>query len=377
MTLPLSSSASPDPSSGEALARTNLFDLNEQAMGDWLESLGEPRYRSRQIIQWIHQRRMTDIDQMTDLSKRLRERMVQEVCFDLPRFTEEYPSRDGTIKWLCQLVGGPVVETVYIPEGNRGTLCISSQVGCALNCSFCSTARQGFDRNLSQAEIIGQVWLAQTRLAELGDGKVTNVVFMGMGEPLLNYEPVVGTMQLLLSDLAYGLSKYRVTLSTSGLVPQINRLKDDTPAALAISLHAPTDELRTQLVPINKKYPLAMLMDACRHYFPKGSSRHVTFEYVMLADVNDSVAQAKTLARLLEGVPAKINLIPFNSHPGAQYTCSSKEQIGRFRDVLQKAGYVVTVRKTRGDDVDGACGQLAGDFKDRTGRKVRWIKRGK
>ncbi len=358
--------------------RLNLLDFTEEGLGDLLQSWGEPRYRARQIIQWMHQRRVLDVDAMTDLSKTLRARLSESVCFKLPEFSEEHCSRDGTRKWLCQLAGGPVVETVYIPEGNRGTLCISSQVGCALNCTFCSTGRQGFDRNLSQSEIIGQVWLAQHRLAELDAGnKITNVVFMGMGEPLLNYDPVVGTLQLLLSDYAYGLSKYRVTVSTSGLVPQINQLKNDTTAALAISLHAPNDELRTELVPINKKYPLAMLIQACRDYFPEGTSRHIMFEYVMLAGVNDQIPQAKALARLLEGVSAKINLIPFNSHPGARYTCSSREQIEAFRDVLQKAGYIATIRRTRGEDVDGACGQLAGDFQDRTGRKVRWIKRDK
>ncbi len=358
--------------------QVNVFDLSEQAMQEWFVDLGQPKFRARQLLQWLHARSVTDFAQMTDFSKHLRAQLAQVATVTLPEFSREEVASDGTCKWLCRLHDGQIVETVYIPERERATLCVSSQVGCGLNCSFCSTARQGFNRNLSQAEIIGQLWLAQKRLRETGKTLVTNVVFMGMGEPLLNYEPVVGAMNLMLSDFAYGLSKYRVTLSTSGLVPQMQRLMLDTTAALAVSLHAPSDDLRNTLVPINKKYNLAQLMQCCREYFAQGiggQSRKVTFEYVMLAGVNDSTTQARQLVRLLQNVPAKLNLIPFNPHPGAQYQCSSKAAMLAFRDICQKAGIITTIRRTRGDDIAGACGQLAGEVTDRTGRKVRWMKR--
>jgi 23S rRNA (adenine2503-C2)-methyltransferase len=285
-------------------------------------------------------------------------------------------SRDGTRKFLFRLYDGNAIETVFIPEKTRGTLCVSSQVGCALNCSFCSTGKEGFNRNLSLAEIIGQVFLVVNKLKNT-DNKITNVVMMGMGEPLLNYEPVIGAMDLMMHDLAYGLSKYRVTLSTSGVVPHMLQFKQDSLASLAVSLHAPTNELREQLVPINKKYPLEILMPVCRDFFPNDSKRCIVFEYVMLKGINDSLTHAKQLIRLLDNMSCKVNLIPFNPFPGTNYICSDMQTIHAFQDRLTKAGVKTWVRKTRGEDIDGACGQLAGDFKDRTGRHERWKKTGK
>ena len=278
---------------------------------------------------------------------------------------------------MFSLDQGNAIETVYIPEPKRGTLCISSQVGCALNCSFCSTGKQGFNRNLSHAEIIGQLSIAKQRLSILNpQAVITNVVMMGMGEPLLNYDPVVNAMDLMMDDLAYGLSKYRITLSTSGVVPAMMRLKQDSLAALAVSLHAPHDELRNQLVPINKKYPLQQLMEVCRHYYENEPKRSVTFEYVMLKGVNDSISHAKQLIRLLQGVSAKMNLIPFNPFPGTQYECSDRDVIEAFQERLVRSGLPTWIRRTRGQNIDGACGQLAGQFADRTGRHQRWLKTG-
>jgi 23S rRNA (adenine2503-C2)-methyltransferase len=349
----------------------NLVDQSPQQLESLFKSWGEPRFRVTQLISWIHQKRVVDFDQMTTFSKALRERLKAEAQIVFPRVVYENEASDGTRKWLFEMADGNKIETVFIPTPDRGTLCVSSQVGCALNCSFCSTGKQGFNRNLTLGEIIAQLWVANA------DCKVTNVVMMGMGEPLLNYDNVVAAMDLMMSDNAYGLSKYRVTLSTSGVLPAMERLKHDSKAALAVSLHAPTDELRNELVPINKKYPLKQLMDTCRRYFEKEPRRQVTFEYVMLRDVNDSLTHAKQLIRLLDNMPCKMNLIPFNPFSGTRYQTSTPEQVAAFQQRLMGAGIQTYVRRTRGDDIDAACGQLAGQFKDRTGRHERWQQTGR
>jgi 23S rRNA (adenine2503-C2)-methyltransferase len=355
----------------------NLFSMGLTQLRDWVIGMGESAYRAQQLVKWIHQSGELDFAAMTNISKGFRAKLSEQACLQLPELESEAVSSDGTRKWLCRLDDQNVVETVFIPERERGTLCISSQVGCGLNCSFCATGKEGFNRNLSVAEIIGQLWLANERLTELGLNKVTNVVLMGMGEPLLNYDAVVAAIELMLSDHAYGLSKYRVTLSTSGLVPQMEKLKLATDAALAVSLHAPNDELRNQLVPLNKKYPLAVLIDCIKHYFAAAPSRSVTLEYVMLSGVNDSQQHAKQLIRLLEGVPCKVNLIPFNPFPGTEYVSSPMETIQAFSNKLRSAGLVSTIRRTRGSDTDSACGMLVGQFKDRTQRRERWQRTGK
>lgn len=348
----------------------NLLNLSQSALVDFVAECGEPAYRAKQLGQWIHQHRVTDFDAMSNISKAFRQRLKETATVMLPSIVQEHVAQDGTCKWLLRLDDGNAVEAVFIPEKTRGTLCVSSQVGCALNCSFCATGKEGFNRNLSLAEIIGQVFLAVQRY------KITNVVMMGMGEPLLNYDPVVAALQWMLDDNAYGLSKYRVTVSTSGVLPQMAKLKEDLPVSLAVSLHAPTNELRNQLVPLNKKYPLEMLIPACRDYFPKSGKQKIFFEYVMLAGVNDSLQHAKGLIRLLNDVSCKINLIPFNPFPGTQYQTSSDEVVEAFHARLVGAGFNTRVRRRRGDDVDAACGQLAGDFTDRTGRHIRWLKTG-
>lgn len=354
----------------------NLLDFSASQLKNFFVEMGEKPYRAQQIIKWVHQQGVIDFASMSNLSSALRQRLAAQACVRLPEIRLERASSDGTCKWLLGLQDGNVIETVFIPERGRGTLCVSSQVGCALNCSFCATGKEGFNRNLTTGEIIGQVWLAVQRLQETGH-KVTNVVMMGMGEPLLNYEPVVAAMELMLDDNAYGLSKYRVTLSTSGVVPWMKKLQQDLPVALAVSLHAPNNALRNTLVPLNKKYPLEVLMPLCREYFPKDSRRSVTFEYVMLQGINDSEQQARELITLLSDIRCKVNLIPFNPFPNTQYHCSSSEVIERFRQQLCQAGLNAWTRKTRGDDIDGACGQLAGQIKDRTGRHQRWLKTGK
>ncbi|STY29236.1 Fe-S containing enzyme [Legionella wadsworthii] len=359
------------------LHKVNLLDYNYQQMRDLLDSWGEKPYRAQQIIQWIHQAGLTDFTKMTNLSKAFREKLTQLSFVQLPEIVACQKSNDGTHKWLLKLNCGNCIETVFIPESNRGTLCVSSQVGCALNCSFCSTAKQGFNRNLTTAEIIGQVWLAVRELSQLQgvhDKKVTNVVMMGMGEPLLNFDNVVSAMSIMMDDFAYGLSKRRVTLSTSGVLPDLERLRQVSPVALAVSLHAPNDELRNELVPINKKYPLAQLMALCKTYFKDEPRRKVTFEYVMLKGVNDQPEHANQLIKLLRNVPSKVNLIPFNPFPMTQYERSSQEAIDAFRDKLIAHGINTITRKTRGDDIDAACGQLAGEVKDKTSRSQRWQK---
>ncbi|HAU1183649.1 TPA: 23S rRNA (adenine(2503)-C(2))-methyltransferase RlmN [Legionella pneumophila] len=357
--------------------KVNLLNYNYSQLRELLIAWDEKPFRAQQLFQWIHQVGIRDFAQMTNLGKVLRNKLSQLACIDLPEIVACQKSADGTHKWLLKLECGNCIETVFIPEANRGTLCVSSQVGCALNCSFCSTAKQGFNRNLSTAEIIGQVWLAARELSDNNgthDKKITNVVMMGMGEPLLNFDNVVSAMNIMMDDLAYGLSKRRVTLSTSGVLPEMERLREVSPVALAVSLHAPTDELRNELVPINKKYPLSQLISLCKRYFKDEPRRKVTFEYVMLNGVNDQPEHASQLIKLLHNVPAKVNLIPFNPFPLTQYQRSSRETIDAFRDKLMKHGINTITRKTRGDDIDAACGQLAGEVKDKTSRSQRWQK---
>jgi 23S rRNA (adenine2503-C2)-methyltransferase len=361
------------------VAKINLLDFDRQGLENFFADLGEKPFRARQILQWVYQRGVDDFTAMSDLSKTLRARLMDMAEVRLPAVALDQKSDDGSRKWLLQLADGNCIETVYIPAGDRATLCVSSQVGCALNCSFCSTAQQGFNRNLTTGEIIGQVLVASRALTADGiscneNGRaISNVVMMGMGEPLLNFDNVVAAMRLMLDDLAFGLSKRRVTLSTSGVIPELDRLREACDVALAVSLHAPDDALRDQLVPINRKYPIKELMAACKRYVEDGTRRRVTFEYVMLDGVNDSDEQARALARLLRGVPAKVNLIPFNPFPNTQYQRSSPERIARFQQIIVDAGLVTITRKTRGDDIDAACGQLAGHFQDRTRRRLRNI----
>lgn len=355
-------------------ATVNLLGLDRDGLRQLVAEMGEPLYRSNQLLQWLHQHGVTDFEQMTNLSRVLRGRLQELANISLPEVASSQVSADGTLKWLLKLADGSGVEMVFIPESDRGTLCISSQVGCALNCDFCATARHGYNRNLTSAEIIVQLWLARKLLGHQNkEGKriITNVVLMGMGEPLLNFDNVTTAMDLMLDDFGYGLSRRRVTLSTAGVVPGIDRLRERCPVSLAVSLHAADDELRNKLVPINKKYPIDDLLAACRRYIEDAPRARVTFEYVMLAGVNDSVAQARLLASRLSDVPAKVNLIPFNPSPGIGYKCSSQEAIDQFRDILLSRGLVTVTRKTRGDDIAAACGQLAGRFRDRTKRSER------
>lgn len=357
-----------------SIAKVNLLDYDQAGLGEFLTKLGEPSYRSQQIIQWLHQFGICDFSQMTNLSLSLRQRLSELAEVIVPEVVLHQKSVDGTQKWLLRLADGNCIETVLIPEDNRNTVCISSQVGCALNCSFCATGHQGFNRNLSTAEIISQLWIVVRALSRQNgkhDQQISNVVMMGMGEPLLNFEAVLAATNLMQSDYAYGLSKYRVTISTSGVVPAMLEFGNASRAALAISLHAPNDKLRDILVPINKKYPIKTLMAACREYFAKEPRRKVTMEYVMLAGINDSSQHAKQLIQILAGVPCKVNLIPFNPFPEALYQCSKDSVIDNFANLLQRAGLVVTRRKTRGQDIAAACGQLAGDIEDKTQRKQR------
>ncbi|MEM8548815.1 MAG: 23S rRNA (adenine(2503)-C(2))-methyltransferase RlmN [Pseudomonadota bacterium] len=350
----------------------NLLGTPRAALEAWFEVRGHKPFRARQVLQWVHQRHERDVQAMTDLSKTLRGQLAAEATFALPRVINRHDSADGTVKWLLSAKSGQAIETVFIPEQGRGTLCISSQVGCALDCAFCATAQQGFNSNLTSAEIIGQVWLAINDLPRRpnGDPAVTNVVLMGMGEPLANYRNVVAAIQLMLDDFAYGLSRRRVTLSTSGLVPQIDKLATECNVALAVSLHAPNDALRDQLVPINRVHPIAQLLEACWRYTAQHSNRNITFEYVMLDGVNDSDACADQLADLLLGHPAKVNLIPFNPFSGTVFKRSPNERIVAFGERLRRHGLVTTVRRTRGDDIDAACGQLAGRVQDRVRRRL-------
>ena len=352
---------------------TNLLGLDRLALQDYFASLGEKVFHARQVLQWVYQRGVTDFSEMTDLRLSLRQTLSECAVIDLPEVARVQRSEDGTRKWLFRLADGNCIETVFIPEEDRGTLCISSQAGCMLTCSFCATARQGFSRNLSASEIIGQLLLADQLLKGDGSGArpVSNVVMMGMGEPLLNYDSVVTAMRLMLDDLSFGLSRRRVTLSTAGVVPAMDKLAEDCPVSLAVSLHAVRDAVRDELVPLNRKYPIDTLLGACRRFLRNDSRRRITFEYVMLSGVNDSVADAATLVSLLQGIPSKVNLIPFNPVPGVRYRCSDAGAINRFRDQLISSGLTTITRKTRGADIAAACGQLAGDVHDRTHRRAR------
>jgi len=357
--------------------KTNLLNLDRQAMQDYFIAIGEKPFRATQVVQWIHQYGADDFDAMTNLSKELRVRLKAIAEIRAPEIVQDQLAADGTRKWLLRLNDGNCIETVFIPEEDRGTLCVSSQVGCTLNCSFCSTGHQGFNRSLDVGEIIAQLRVANRALGRdpKGERIITNVVLMGMGEPLLNFNNVVPAMRLMLDDYAYGLSRRRVTLSTAGVVPMMDRLREECPVSLAVSLHASNDGLRDELVPLNKKYPIHDLLDACRRYCADSPRSRVTFEYVMLAGVNDSPEHAHELVRLLRDVPAKVNLIPFNPFPQTRYQRSSKDVIDRFRDVLVEAGLTTITRKTRGDDIDAACGQLAGRVQDRTRRRQRLVSR--
>lgn len=348
---------------------TNLLGLDRGAMEGFFAGLGEKSYRAGQVLKWLHQSGAEDFAAMTNLAKPLRVKLQDVASIESPVMVREQQSADGTRKWLLRLMGGHSIETVFIPEVDRGTLCVSSQVGCALDCSFCATGKQGFDRNLSPAEIIGQVWVAARVLGQVPKGPrtITNVVLMGMGEPLLNFTSVVTAMRLLMDDFAYGLSRWRITLSTAGLAPAIDRLKDACPVSLAVSLHAPNDALRDELVPINKRYPIDDLLAACRRYADATGSR-ITFEYVMLAGINDSPACATELTRRLRGIPAKVNLIPFNPVSGVDYRRSPQAAIDKFREQLLNAGILAITRKTRGEDIEAACGQLVGQFIPRAAR---------
>jgi 23S rRNA (adenine2503-C2)-methyltransferase len=346
--------------------KQNLLGLDAAGLERFFEAQGEKRFRARQILRWVHQRGEADFTQMSDLARPLREKLSAIACVEAPRIVGDTAAADGTRKWLLKVDDANAVEAVFIPETRRGTLCVSSQAGCVLDCAFCSTGKQGFNRNLSTAEIIGQLWLAN-RLLE-GDRPVTNVVMMGMGEPLLNLDNVVPALRLMLDDQAYGLSRRRVTVSTAGVIPGIDRLRDECPVALAISLHAPNDELRDRLVPVNRKYPLAQLIAACNRYLDKAPRDFITFEYVMLDGVNDSDAHARELVGFATKVRSKFNLIPFNPFPNSGFKRSAPERIRSFAELLQRAGLTVTTRKTRGDDIAAACGQLAGDVADRTRR---------
>jgi 23S rRNA (adenine2503-C2)-methyltransferase len=385
------------PMPAENQDRTNLLDCDQRALARFCAALGEKPFRAKQLLRWMHQVGEDDFARMTDLAKPLREKLAMHAQVLSPGVLKDSVAADGTRKWLFAVGAGNGIEAVFIPETGRATLCISSQVGCALECSFCSTGRQGFNRNLTTGEIIGQLWWASKVLAAdqpQAQRIITNVVMMGMGEPLTNFDHVVSALYVMLDDHAYGLSRRRVTVSTSGIVPNIDRLRAQCPVALAVSLHAPSDALRDVLVPINRKYPLAQLMAACRRYVDsapadtraddvlpeplqgkwqrEGSPRDfITFEYVMLEGVNDALAQARELVELTRDVPCKFNLIPFNAFPNSGYRRSRPEQIRAFQEILQQAGLIATVRRTRGDEIDGACGQLAGEVQDRTRRALK------
>ncbi|MDB2649415.1 23S rRNA (adenine(2503)-C(2))-methyltransferase RlmN [Porticoccaceae bacterium] len=359
------------------LVKTNLLGLSVSKLGDFFEQLGEKRFRATQMVKWIHQMGECDFDQMTNLSKSLREKLHESAEICLPEVVSCQDSTDGTRKWLIKVEGGSCIEMVYIPEKDRGTLCVSSQIGCALDCSFCATGKQGFNRDLNTAEIIGQLWIAAQsfdQFAAKAPRRVSNVVMMGMGEPLMNFHNVVDAMNLMMEDNAYGLSKRRVTLSTAGVVPALDQLAGVTDVSLAISLHAPNDELRNELVPINRKYNLKQFVESAKNYIEKmpDNRRKATVEYTLMDQVNDRSVHARELAVLLKELPCKINLIPFNPFPGSDYKRVTNTALNRFRDILQGEGYTVTVRTTRGDDIAAACGQLAGEVNDRTKRQQRY-----
>lgn len=359
-------------------AKINLLGMTQPKLEAFFESMGEKRFRATQVLKWIHQLGVIDFEEMTNISKPLRATLAQVAEIVPPEVSRQWDSADGTRKFLIGVAGGSAIETVFIPEGERGTLCVSSQVGCSLDCSFCATGKQGFNRDLSAAEIIGQVWVAAKSLGQLSEGgprKVTNVVFMGMGEPLLNFDNVVDAMHLMMHDNCYGISKRRVTLSTSGVVPALDRLGQYTDACLAISLHAPNDALRNELVPLNRKYPIATLLASAQRYI-KGlpdAHRKITIEYTLIDQLNDRPEHARELAELLHDIPVKINLIPFNPFSLSNYKRVSNTALRRFQQILIDAGYTTTVRTTRGDDIDAACGQLAGQVNDLTRRNARYM----
>jgi len=373
MTAPSHASGLP----GQQPVRINLMGLSRVQMEQFFVDLGEKKFRAQQVLKWIHHAGVTRIEEMSNLGRALRDKLLEIAEVRPPEIASQLDSSDGTRKWAIRVAGGGLVETVLIPAGNRATLCVSSQVGCSLDCSFCSTGKQGFQRDLTAAEIIGQLWLAIKSYDAFKSGSdriVTNVVMMGMGEPLLNFDNVVAAMDLMLEDFAYGLSKRRVTLSTSGVVPALDRLAGVSEVSLAVSLHAPNDELRNQLVPINRKYPIAMLLQSCRNYMAaqRDKSRVVTVEYTLIKGVNDQLEHARELAALLHDLPCKINLIPFNTFAQSDYQRPSGNAVSRFWQVLVDAGYIVTVRTTRGDDISAACGQLVGAVVDRTRRSERY-----
>lgn len=359
------------------VSKVNLLGLSQAKLEAFFAELGEKRFRALQVLKWIHQLGVTDFAQMTNISKVLRQKLDEVAEITLPQVLQQHDSADGTRKFLIGVAGGSAVETVYIPEGERGTLCVSSQVGCSLDCSFCATGKQGFNRDLSTHEIVAQIWLAAKSFGQLREGgprKVTNVVFMGMGEPLLNFDNVMDAVNIMMHDHCYGISKRRVTISTSGVVPALDRMGQYTDACLAISLHAPNDELRNQLVPLNKKYPIAVLLDSAKRYITglPDTHRKITIEYTLIDQVNDRPEHAHQLARLLRDVPVKINLIPFNPFALSNYKKVSNNALRRFQQILIDAGYTTTIRTTRGDDIDAACGQLAGQVNDRTRRAERY-----
>jgi 23S rRNA (adenine2503-C2)-methyltransferase len=389
MTEPTPALSTPAAAKPLADGRRNLFGMDRVQLRDAFEAMGEKPFRADQVMQWIYRRGIGDFEAMSNLSKPLRERLHEHFVVGTPEAVAEQVSRDGTRKWGLRLAGGNAIETVFIPEGDkaaiehtagqpryRGTLCVSSQVGCALDCSFCSTAQQGFNRNMTTAEIIAQVWFAgkQLHCDFQNERDISNVVFMGMGEPLANYGAVLPAIRILLDDFGFGLSKRRVTVSTSGMVPFIDRLREDVDTALAVSLHAPVDALRDELVPINRKYPIRELMEACRRYTAgKDRKSHIVYEYVMLDGVNDQPALARDLAKLLGNLPAKVNLIPWNPFPGAPYRTSRPETVKAFADILRQKGIVTTTRKTRGEDIDAACGQLVGQVASKQKNRLRGI----
>jgi len=360
--------------------KINLLGLSASRLSEFFEEIGEKTFRATQIIKWIHQEGECDFQKMTNLSKDLRNKLDEIAEIKLPEVVSCQESIDGTCKWLIRVDGGSCIEMVYIPERERGTLCVSSQIGCALVCSFCATGKQGFNRDLTSAEIIGQLWIAADSFDQFSPKakrRVSNVVMMGMGEPLMNFDNVVDAMSIMLEDNAYGLSKRRVTLSTSGVVPELDKLGDVSDVSLAISLHAPNDELRNELVPINRKYPLATFIQSAKNYIEKmpDNRRKVTVEYTLMDQVNDRSIHARELAVLLKDLPCKINLIPFNPFAGSGYKTVTNTALNRFRDILMAEGYTVTVRTTRGDDIAAACGQLAGEVNDRTKRQERYKKK--
>jgi len=359
----------------ETPKKQNLLDFDLNGLKAFFSENGEKAFRAGQVLKWVHQRGNVDIDSMSDLSKSLRAKLGEIAEIQVPEVVIDQLSNDGTRKWLLKLEDGNCIETVFIPQNDRGTLCISSQVGCILNCSFCSTAKQGFNRNLSTGEIIAQLWVAAQALGQFDENserKISNVVMMGMGEPLLNFDAVIPAMNIMLDDYGYGLSKRRVTLSTAGVIPGMDRLSDECGVALAVSLHATNNTLRDELVPLNKKYPIEDLLAACERYVKNGLKRHITFEYIMIKDVNDSVLEAKKLVRMIKDIPSKVNLIPFNPYPNTEYQPSTQASIDRFVKILSDSGIVAVTRKTRGEDIDAACGQLAGKVRDKTKRSQRF-----